>query len=504
MDQLVLKPGELFEDRYELIELLGRGGFSAVFLARDRQLQREVALKVLLPEPVQEILVGDEEDHRNRDSYIRRFQHEFDVISRLQDPAIIRVFDFGETDHGALFMVLEYVKGVTLNQWRSSGRELSTSDQVGILQKLLGALKEAHEKGILHRDIKPTNIMILPDEGEAEWGIRLLDFGIAKTMAIDDRTVMDLTKTGILVGTPRYMAPEQITNDEIGPAADIYALGLVMYELITGERGVPGTTAIEVLTLQIRPESVQLPDEVEVDDGLRRVVDKMLQKDLSRRFSSTEEILQELQLLEESQAARDLGTSGQTKGDPSSSGPETTEQAVTEEKKKRWFLPAGLVLLLALVVVGLVMALFLEDREVDPVEDSVAVVADSPVADSLVSEPMKDLEPEEEGASVDQGEIRQRAGRIVLTSVEIAEIESRNVEVVIDEEVDEEEEVAEKNEVIVERRREEPSVEVDEPKELEVGEPEESAAESEKQEVTNDREDSPRRRIRETVEGPLF
>ena len=292
MKQLVLKRGDVFEGRYELLKVLGRGGFSAVFLAEDLQKNQKVAVKVLVPETTHSIQI-DEENLGERDPFVRRFEHEFQVVSRLEHEATIRVYDFGKSQQGALFMVLEYVEGCTVDEYLEKEGVLGEKELIPILRSLLEALGEAHEQGVLHRDIKPPNIMLVEGE-EGIQEVKLLDFGVAKTMEMDDKTVVDLTKTGLLVGTPRYMAPEQIENRDLGPAADIYSLGLVMYELLTGERGIQGSTAMEVLSNQIRPDSAVLPSDLEIEPQLRAIVNRMLEKEVERRFATTGEVLKAL------------------------------------------------------------------------------------------------------------------------------------------------------------------------------------------------------------------
>jgi tRNA A-37 threonylcarbamoyl transferase component Bud32 len=287
-----LKTGDVLVGKYRLLDQLGRGGFSAVFRAEQLGMGRKVAIKVMFPPSYHQGSSHDSEDQLLA-QLVGRFQQEARVISRLRHPATISVYDHGSTDDGLFFMVLEYVDGSSLRAMREREFPLSPERVVRILRQLLEALREAHQLGVVHRDIKPDNIMVFDHLDERDL-VKLLDFGIARVFEPGDVTVMDLTQAGMLVGTPRYMAPELIQNNAPGPPVDIYALGLVAYEMVTGKLAVEGTTSLELIARQISAEPIRLPDAIDVPVGLRRVIDKMIAKNLDDRFSTAQEVLEAL------------------------------------------------------------------------------------------------------------------------------------------------------------------------------------------------------------------
>jgi hypothetical protein len=214
------------EGRYALERELGEGGMATVYLARDLKHNRNVALKVLKPELA--AVVGAE-----------RFLAEIETTANLQHPHILPLFDSGEAD-GFLFYVMPYVEGETLADRIRREKQLPVDEALGIATSVASALQHAHDRGIIHRDIKPGNILL--QDGQPVVG----DFGIA--LAVGSAGGARLTETGLSVGTPYYMSPEQATGDQVvGPASDTYALACVLYEMLTGEPPYPGNTAQAVL-----------------------------------------------------------------------------------------------------------------------------------------------------------------------------------------------------------------------------------------------------------------
>ncbi|MCL4179056.1 MAG: serine/threonine protein kinase [Verrucomicrobia bacterium] len=241
----------------EIHELVGRGGMGFVFKARQPHLDRFVALK-LLP------------DKLARDPrFAERFNREGRVLAKLNHPNIVSVFDFGQTEH-FYYLTMEYVDGVNLRQAMQAGR-FSPSEALGIVPKICEALQYAHEQGVLHRDIKPENILL-----DAKGRVKIADFGIAKLVE-EDRTSVTLTGTGTALGTPHYMAPEQLEKPgEVDHRADIYSLGVVFYEMLTGELPIGRFAA----------PSAKTP----VSPGVDEVVFRALEKDRERRFQSAGEV----------------------------------------------------------------------------------------------------------------------------------------------------------------------------------------------------------------------
>lgn len=299
------EPGEVFVDRYRVQCQLGSGGFSRIYHAVQTDLERDVALKILRP------VVDESLNHVCREEYLSRvagrFQQEARIVCRLRSPHTITMYDYGRTEDGLLYMVLEYINGYSLAELLRKEGALDQQRTVKILKQLLASLHEAHVLGMLHRDLKPANIMIYEYLGERDQ-VKLLDFGIAKLIhdtSCDE--VPNWTTDGVIVGTPRYMSPEQIRNDrELHPRSDIYSLGLVAYEMLVGEKAIATNNKLQIIVEQISADCFSLPVDLHVAPELRAVVDRMLQKIAEARFFSTKEILDLLEGLDLEQNMVDL------------------------------------------------------------------------------------------------------------------------------------------------------------------------------------------------------
>lgn len=269
--------GDLFEHKYKIQQLLGQGGMASVYRAVDIDVGRDVAIKVLTPR-----------SGEYPATLVARFMVEARVIASLQDPHTIRLFEFGEASNGLLYMVFQYVEGNDLATVLRLRGALPPDIAAHIVHQILQALMEAHKAGVLHRDLKPANVLIHPYMGD-EFAAKLLDFGIAK---VDRGEAPSLTKTGTLLGTPRYMAPEQIFGEAMGPATDIYSLGLVFYEMLVGEPAVPGDQKAI-----LERHAAQQPHLVPVTiawPALRSVLERMLALDPHRRYRSAGDALRAL------------------------------------------------------------------------------------------------------------------------------------------------------------------------------------------------------------------
>ncbi|HUF66414.1 MAG TPA: serine/threonine-protein kinase, partial [Gemmatimonadaceae bacterium] len=213
------------QDRYEIVRELGRGGMATVFLAKDAKHGRNVAIKVLHPELSASI--GGE-----------RFEREIRVVAALQHPNILGLYDSGSAD-GLLYYVMPFVDGESLRDRIDREGQLSVDEAMRITLEVANALSYAHGKGIVHRDIKPENILL---SGEMTL---VADFGIAR--ATSEANVRKLTQTGMAIGTPVYMAPEQAGGEQVGPNADIYSLGCMLYEMLAGEPPFTGKNAVQIM-----------------------------------------------------------------------------------------------------------------------------------------------------------------------------------------------------------------------------------------------------------------
>jgi Tol biopolymer transport system component len=276
---------EALRDRYRLERELGHGGMGAVYLAEDLRHHRQVAVKVLRPDIAASL--GTE-----------RFLREIEVAARLQHPAILPLHDSGEAD-GWVFYIMPYVEGESLRDRLARRGELPVEEAARILAELLDALAYAHDKGVIHRDIKPDNIML------AGRHALLLDFGVAKALT-DSAGPSFVTTTGLALGTPSYMAPEQAMADrEVDHRADLYAVGVVAYELLAGRRPFGGNTAQQIVAAQM----TQAPDDLRthrpvVPAPLAHLVMRALERRPADRWQSAAEMLARLEPF--------LGTSGET------------------------------------------------------------------------------------------------------------------------------------------------------------------------------------------------
>ncbi|MBE2282858.1 MAG: protein kinase [Prosthecobacter sp.] len=262
----VLQPGGEFDSRYRIERLIGKGGMGAVYSALDARLGRKVAVKVL-PEHIA--------DHPEAAA---RFEREARAMAALQHPNIVQVHDFGVTLDGGHYLVMELVDGMNLHQLRQS-RQLTLHGTLQIISQVCQALHYAHSRGIVHRDIKPANILVT-----REGVVKVADFGLAKMLGTETRTSAaaerTLTKSGTVMGTPDYMAPEQIEGRRVDHRADIYALGVMLYDLLTGTP----------------PRGAWSPpsDLLEVDHRLDEIILRALRLDPQDRYQSALEVQQDV------------------------------------------------------------------------------------------------------------------------------------------------------------------------------------------------------------------
>lgn len=258
--------------KYELWELIGRGAMGAVYRAYDPVLGRTVAIKLMTPAIAADAELRD------------RFHGEARAAGSLQHPNIITVYDFGEAD-GHLFIAMEYVAGTDLSSIVGERAPLSLDEKIDLALDVLAGLAYAHRAGVIHRDIKPGNIRV-SREGKA----KIMDFGVARLADAD------LTKDGVVVGTPNYMAPEQIKGSEVGPAADLFSLGAVLFELLTYRKPFPGDNTHNVLFKVMTEEPPSLGELCPtLPPGIQRTVEKALAKKPEKRYQRAEDMARELE-----------------------------------------------------------------------------------------------------------------------------------------------------------------------------------------------------------------
>ncbi len=284
--------GELVGGRYEVVRSIGAGSFAEVYLGVDSVLRREVAIKLM---NLSKLTMPGSDDDELRQNLVQRFLLEAHTVARLRATCTVTLFDFGEEPNGDLFMVLEYVPGHTLRAEVEEHGPMAPERVVRILRQVLSSLHEAHAYELLHRDLKPENIMIF-DYLNAVDQVRVVDFGIAKPLQADQQAGKALTGAGMLVGTPRYVPPERVTEQKLLPASDIYGLGAVAYFCLTGEEIYSDTKGtMNILGRQIENTSVQLPAAIpNLSQGMRAIIDKMLHKKLEERYATAAEVIADI------------------------------------------------------------------------------------------------------------------------------------------------------------------------------------------------------------------
>lgn len=268
--------GKIFEGRYRIEALIGKGGMGCVYRAVQTAMDKVVAIK---------LIQGERASDPNT---IKRFHREAKAASLLSHPHTIKVFDFGQTEDGDLYMVMEYLEGKSLTKLLQMEGRLSVFRALKIAGDVAQSLAEAHALGIAHRDLKPDNIMLLEVFGDRDF-VKVLDFGVAKILRGDSSDEFDVTQDGAMVGTPHYMAPEQARCEKhITPAVDIYALGVILYQMLAGIRPFDGPSTVSVLMSHVNEPVPELPLDCPASPNLRQLVRRMLSKNPKDRPSATE------------------------------------------------------------------------------------------------------------------------------------------------------------------------------------------------------------------------
>ena len=270
--------GQVVADRYHIIKKLGEGGMGAVYLGEHVKMGRKSAIKVMNP--------GMAHDP----DAVSRFNREASNASRISHPNVCQIYDFGETTDGLIYLAMEFIEGQSLTDLIDREGALPAVRAASILKQSADALQAAHDLGIVHRDLKPDNIMIAQARDGADV-VKVVDFGIAKAVA-GDETGQKVTKTGLVVGTPEYMSPEQLSGDKLDGRSDIYSLGLVLYRMLTGVLPFQADTAQEVMIKRLTDEPTPLAEarpDIEFPPGIQAVLDRVLQRLTADRYQNAAE-----------------------------------------------------------------------------------------------------------------------------------------------------------------------------------------------------------------------
>jgi serine/threonine protein kinase len=272
-----LAPGSIFAERYLIIDKLGKGGMGKVYKALDQEINESVALKLIKPE-----IAADREA-------IERFQNEIKIARRITHKNICRMYHLGR-EKDAFYITMEYVQGENLKKMIKMTKGMSFGAAMGIAQQICQGLAEAHRLGIVHRDLKPQNIML-----DEDGGVRVMDFGIASSVETRGATL-----PGMMIGTPEYMSPEQIDGEPVDGRSDIYSLGIILYEMLTGKTPFTGDTPWSVI-LKHKNDRPHDPREINpmIPEAMSRIILRCLEKSKDKRYQRAEELLSALQDIKE-------------------------------------------------------------------------------------------------------------------------------------------------------------------------------------------------------------
>ncbi len=335
-----LTRGTLFASRYEIIEELGKGGMGKVYRVEDKKIKEEVALKLIKPEVAS--------DKRT----IERFGNELKMARKIAHRNVCRMYDLGE-EKGTHYITMEYVPGEDLKRLIKKVGQFSAGKAIFMAKQVCGGLAEAHRLGVVHRDLKPQNIMV-DEDGNA----RIMDFGIARTVK-----GKGLTGAGVMVGTPEYMSPEQAEVKEVDQRSDIYSLGVILYEMVTGRVPFEGETPLGI-AMKHKSEAPPDPRQInaQLPEDLSRVIMRCLEKDKEKRYQSVGEVSAGLQNIEKGMPT--------TERIVPEKRPITSREITVKFSLRKLFLPA--IVIIAVAIIGLVIWRFI------PREKSMPVPSDKP------------------------------------------------------------------------------------------------------------------------------
>ena len=273
--------GRVINDRFKVLSVIARGGMGKVYRAEQAPLGRIVALKVLQPSYNGE---SDPEFHK-------RFFLEASIVSKLTHPNTVTVYDYGQSSDNVYFMAMEYLEGRTLHRLLREDAPLDAGRALHILVQACRALREAHAHGVIHRDLKPANLFLVRHDDDPDF-VKVLDFGLLKRT--DETAEEALTQTGLFMGSPKYMAPEQIRGERVSPATDVYSLGIILFELLTGRVPFERSSSVNLLMAHVSdpaPTLVEANPLVQVPPAVEDIVARCLAKRPDDRYASMDDLI---------------------------------------------------------------------------------------------------------------------------------------------------------------------------------------------------------------------
>ncbi|MBM4386983.1 MAG: serine/threonine protein kinase [Deltaproteobacteria bacterium] len=400
----------IFSDaRYRLISPISEGGFGSVYLAEQVSLKREVVIKLLKPEAVANDIARE------------RFRREALMISRFSHPNIITYHDSGIDGDGNPFLVMEFLRGETLSSYCRRKFPLPLCEIVRYILEIAGALSYSHKNGIIHRDVKPSNIFIVVPAGEAPFA-KLFDFGIAAASKVprevaDSEEFRNLTRTGYIVGTPEYLAPELLHGDDYDGRVDQYALAIVAYEMVSGKRLFAAPNRLEVFMRQTDyspPPLNSLSIGRRIPERLDAAIAKAMSKDPAERFRSMDEFRDEINMSMRGFDDRSFNTRTSV-ASVDDDGRTVTSTRVMDGKK--WKLPAAVCAGIAALIAGLYY--FFDETAVDEHGSGYPVIG-SEIPETWSRRPSSVWEPSamtEDGAEPEGIKFKKRKGRLTVNAI---------------------------------------------------------------------------------------